>query len=128
VRIPCVDVYSSSECNLAASLKRDALLQQEVAKDKALIASGASPAAIQQAAARLQAESENATGPTTADIRNGLEVSSANCTGTGSPDKSGYRFRQFRCVVIVTDLGSPVAHGRLNVVVTGKTTFHWQVI
>lgn len=65
-------------------------------------------------------------------VRDGFPVAVADCVGGGSPNKSGFRFAQFRCKITVRDFlvgNKPVdATGRIAVYVSGKTTFRWKLI
>jgi hypothetical protein len=60
-----------------------------------------------------------------ARIRFGYRLTTARCTGTGTPDRSGDRFSRFRCDAVAQ--GSELSP-RLAVRVTGRTTFHWTIV
>jgi hypothetical protein len=65
-------------------------------------------------------------------VTHGFPLDTADCVGTGPPDRSGYRFRQFRCKVTVIDRDrasrKTIVSGRLLVTPTGKATFKWALI
>jgi hypothetical protein len=68
--------------------------------------------------------------------RNGFRPTKATCTGTGQPDKSGYRFTAFRCVVKVkltvdwssTWINDYTITGRIALWPTGKASARWKLI
>ena len=65
-------------------------------------------------------------------VQRGFPVETAECVG-GAPDKSGFRFRQFRCKVTVNDYNWLTQRvlkvgGRIVVYVTGSRTMRFAVI
>lgn len=65
-------------------------------------------------------------------IKRGFPLRSAHCVGGGTPDRSGTRFRVFRCNITIYDDSKPkspvIVSGRLLVTVTGTTLFSWAAV
>jgi hypothetical protein len=83
---------------------------------------GAQMAAMQQLVEARQA---------LAELRRGYPVVDATCTGSGAADRTGIRFKHFRCVVIV-ESQSPgtdfIGRGRIYVHARDKMRMYYQWI
>lgn len=141
VRIPCLMVLgghgaqwwgSGPACDLKSALSDVARAEKEYANaDKC----GAfDPAACKIQAAAYLGDAETRLGY----VREGLKLATANCTGTGAPDSTGYRFSTFRCKVtnIVFAPAACVGNGchdtkvsgRIAVWPTGRASLRWKLI
>jgi len=135
VRVPCTMVFSPNDadwprwdpgepaCNLAVA-KRNLGKAQAEAKQQC-------QAALQAGATECVAPDQNVeVEQKIIDvIKHGLRVTGSDCTGTGLPDKSGYRFTAFRCkIAAYWDVADVTAHGRIVVWVTGRTSLRWKLI
>lgn len=127
LHVPCATVRKEKDCNLAAAQKEKAAFERRIADCQALATPDARLSCLKSIGTQTRDPDLNLS-----QVKNGFPLEQADCVGGGKPDRSGFRFAQFRCKIKVIDediLDTEIdVTGRILVTPTGPTTFRWRLI
>jgi hypothetical protein len=134
LRLPCASVIPTGEhltCNIAKATAVLASAQASYDKCKAT-----PPVPGRTSNCYEQAMYADMAATNLKWARKGFRPTKSTCTGTGQPDKSGYRFKAFRCVVKVkltvdwssTSINDYTITGRIALWPTGAASARWKLI